>query len=251
VSRKLLVAAGVELFEETGEWPKMDWVQRALVNWRDETNAGREAKRLPASLGGVKEGRLILGVRAFHETEPGSRLLEAFRVGLRESWTRYRFGNPPADVLLSISDLVNRAHLSEAEAKRTIELLAVEGLVKKKTERVWMVVPTIRHYKSAKTIEEYLEVKRRFERKRCLRHSRARLTRPFRGTLRPDGWVGGVVIATLATLFATLALWIGATFFGSPTTSGGGTQTSHKSPPKSKPEGTPADPKPPAPAGRH
>lgn len=54
MSRKLLVAAGVELFEETGEWPKIDWVQRALVNWRDETSAGREAKRLPASLGGVK-----------------------------------------------------------------------------------------------------------------------------------------------------------------------------------------------------
>lgn len=250
MSRERLVAAGTGYFEETGEWPKVDWVQRALVKWRDDTNAGREAKRLPPSLGGVEDGRLILGVRAFHQTEPSSRLLETFWIGLREAWTRYLHGSPPADALLSVTDLVNDAGLSELEARQTVELLAVEGLVEKKTERVWRVVPTIRHYRSARSVENYLEMKRRFERKQCMRRARARGTKPFRRALRANGWVGAVIIATLATLLATLALWIGQEVFGPSPKGDGGTHPPSKAQPKPRPGGTPAGPRPPARAGR-
>lgn len=249
MSRKLLVAAGVELFEETGEWPKIDWVQGALVTWRDETNARREARRLPARLGGVKNGRLVLGVQAFHETEPGSRLLEAFRIGLREAWTRYRNAIPPADALLSVADLENQASLSVDEAKRTIELLAVEGLLERKTERVWKIAPTIRYYKTAKTVEEYLEVRRRYERKRCFRRIPARAIQPLRGTLESDGWARPLIITTFATLLAALALWIGEEIFGSPS-SGGDYQPPPKSQPKANLEGIPANRRPPSRAGR-
>jgi hypothetical protein len=246
MSRDRLVAAGMELFDETGEWPKVDWVQRALVTWRDDTNASREARRLPASLGVVEDGRLILGVRAFHQTEPGSRLVETFWIGLREAWRRYLHGNPPDDVLLSVSDLVNHAHFTEVEAKKTIEMLAVEGLVEKKTERVWAVVPAIRHYKSARSVDDYLEMKRRFERKRCLRRAPTKSIKPLQRLLRADRWVGALIIATLATLLATFALWIGEEAFGPSPNS----DVPPNAQPEPKSEGNPGGRTPPAPAGR-
>jgi hypothetical protein len=250
LSRRLLVAAGVELFEETGEWPKIDWVQQALVTWRDETNARREARRLPSRLGGVKDGRLVLGVRAFYEAEPSSPLLEAFRIGLREAWRSYRSATPPTEALLSASDLVNRANVSAVEAEQAIELLSVEGLLERRTERVGRVVPTIRHYRAASTVEEYLEVKGRFERRRRRRRLSAGVARPLRGALRSEGWIRAVLVATLATLLAALALWIGEEVFDFPSSSGGSTRTPPSSQPRPSSEGTPASQPPPAPAGR-
>lgn len=250
MSRDRFLAAGVELFEETGEWPKIDWVQLALVGWRDDTNAGLEARRLPASLGGVKNGRVILGVRAFYKAEPSSRLLEAFRIGLREAWRRYRQGDPPADVLLSVSDLVNDANLSEAEAKQAIELLAVEGLVEKKTERVSRVVSAIRHYKTTQTIEEYLERKREFERKHCLRRFWNKSTDFLREAIRPEGWVGKLLLGALAILLAALALWIGKELFGSASLPSDERSIPRKSQSSANQEHKRVGPTPPARAGR-
>lgn len=222
MSRDRFLAAGVSLLEDTGEFPKLEWVQRSLVGWRDETNARREAKRLPQSLGAVEDGRVILKVRAIHRDDPGSNLLEAFRIGLRFAWTRYRAGKPPTDVLISASDLANDSNLSEDEARMAIQLLEVEGLARKATERVWAVAPTIRHYKSAHTVEAYLRRKRGFERRHYLRCLLGKPGKHLRRAMRPEGWIRTVVLAAVAILLAALLLWLGGILFASPSDSGRG-----------------------------
>jgi hypothetical protein len=209
VSRDRFLAASVELFEETGEWPKVAWVQRELVHWRDGTNARREARRLPRRFGDLDGDRLVLGVRAIHRAEPGSPVLETFRIALREAWNNYRRGDRQADALLSVADLVNGTSLSEFQAWQAMTLLAAEGLVMKSTERVWTVVPTIRHYRSVRTVEDYLRRRKGFELRYCLRRSLSKPVDLIRHALRPDGWVRGVILAALGILLAALLLWAG------------------------------------------
>lgn len=215
MSRERFISAGVELFEETGEWPKVEWVQRELVRWRDATNAQREARRLPRSLGDLDGDRLVLGVRAIHRAEPGSPVLETFRIALHEAWTTYRNGSRQADALISVTDLVNRSPLSEFEAWQAMKLLAAEGLVRKSTERVWTVMPTIRHYRSVRTLKDYLRRKRSFERRHCMRHPLARPIGLLRHLLRPEGWMRVVVLGALGILLAALVLWAGRALFSS------------------------------------
>lgn len=216
MSRDRFLAAAVELFEETGEWPKVEWVQRELVRWRDTTNAKKEARRLPRRLGDLNGDRVELGVRAIHQTEPGSSDLEAFQVALREAWISYRNRDRQRDPLLSVADLMNKTFLSEMESWRAMKLLAAEGLIKKSTERVWEIVPAIRHYRSIRTVEAYLRRKQRFERRRCFRQVVSKPVALGRYALRPGGWVRVVVLSVLATLIAALLLWVGKELFASP-----------------------------------
>ncbi len=213
MSRDQFLYAAVELFEETGEWPKLDWLQQAV--WRDGTSVRREAKRLPRSLGDVEDDRLVLGVRAIHLADLSSPLLECFLVALRAAWARYRGTRPPTDVLLSISDLMNETSMSEVEAWQAMKLLAGEGLVKKSSGRVWAVLPAIRHYRGTRTVEAYLRRKRGFERRHWLRCAVTKPIRVGRKLWRPGGWVRAVALACLATLLAGFVLWVGKEVFAS------------------------------------
>ncbi len=216
MSRDRFLAAGVELFEETGEWPKVESVQRELVRWRDTTNAKKEARRLPRRLGDLDGDRVVLGIRAIHRAEPGSSILEAFQIALREAWMNYRNRDRQRDPLLSVADLMNKSSLSETESWQAMKLLAAEGLVRKSTERVWEIVPTIRHYRSIRTVEGYLRRKRHFERRRCLRQAVSKPAAFGRYILRPESWVRVVVLSVLATLLAALLLWAGRELLASP-----------------------------------
>jgi len=208
MSRNRFLTAGVELFEDTGEFPTLGLVQRELETWHDETSARREAERLPPSLGDVEDGRVVLYVRAIQRTDPASPLLETFHAGLRVGVRMYRRRDRKAIVSIAPADLIKRAGMSEFEARQALHMLAAEGLLER-AGKVWKVAPAVRHYRSAKDADDYLRRKKKFERRRCRRQTFSRPRDFLRGILEKEGFVRAVIISATAIVLATFVLWIG------------------------------------------
>jgi hypothetical protein len=226
MSRDRFLAAGVELFEETGEFPSLKSVQRELEGWRDETDARREARRLPPSLGGLEGEQVVLAVRAVERVEPGSPLLDGFPAGLREALATYRRRDRKEAPTISVADLIRRVGLSEFRARQVLQLLVAEKLVTKVGSGVWEVSPSVRHYRSVRTVEDYLRKKRAFERRRCRRST---LCKPFgtvRATMGKEGAVRAAAIAAAGILLAGAVGWAVTVVVGAPADSA----ATHRSP---------------------
>jgi hypothetical protein len=208
MSRDRFLTAGVEIFEETGEFPTIRLVQRELEGWHDDTSARREARRLPPSLGDLEGERVVLYVRAIQRADPASPLLGTFHDGLRVAVRIYRKRDRRAAVLIRPADLIKRAGLSEFEARQALNMLAAERLVEK-AGKAWEVMSAVRHYRSAKSADDYLRRKRKFERSWCRRRTFARPLDFARRILGREGLIRAVVISAAAILLASFAIWIG------------------------------------------
>jgi hypothetical protein len=214
MSRGRFLAAAVGLFEETGEFPLLKPVQRELEGWRDDTNARREARRLPPSFGSLEGERVVLGVRAFERAEPSSPVLERFPAGLHEALTIYRRRDRVEVPTISVADLIRQAGMSELRAHQVLQLLAAEKLVEKVRSGVWEVLPPVRHYRSVRTVDDYLRKKRAYERHRCWAATICKPIHLVRRALGKEGPARAVLVAAAGILLAAAVAWVVRDFAG-------------------------------------
>jgi hypothetical protein len=224
MSRDRFLQAATSLIKETGEHPAIEEIDRRLASWQDETSARREAARLPRNLGAIKEGRVYLFVRGVEQAERGSAMLERFPAALREA--REIYGNRDRrDPLISVADLIKQVGVSESVAWQVLRLLEAEKLARKVRTGVCEVLPHVRRYSSVRTVEDYLDRKREFERRSCRRRTfRKPLTLAAAG-LKRESRTWAVVVGAAGILLAALVLWIGKEL----------TTQNHGSPPRPRP----------------
>lgn len=226
MSRHRFLQAAARHLEETGEHPQVVDIDRRLESWADETSARHEAARLPRTLGTVKEGRVFLFVRGVEQAEPGSAMLERFPAGLREARLIFRDRKEP---LISIADLIRSTGMSESVAWQVLRLLEAEKLATKVRTGVCEVLPTVRRYRSVRTVEDYLVKKRAFERRRCWRATFRKPLDLMGRAVKREGPARKVIISAAGILLATLVLWIGKEL-----TSGGSESPPHHHPPSAR-----------------
>jgi hypothetical protein len=146
-------------------------LQNVLTELQDESDARREAKRLPYGHGRWQKDQVILSVRGIYRVERNHPLLDDFERALGVAVRLYRKGARRVEATISHRDLIGRLSFTESQARRTIALLASESLVAtdESQNESRVILPRIRPFLRVRNVEEYVKCKAKIDRRHRLK----------------------------------------------------------------------------------
>jgi hypothetical protein len=207
MSSRLFLAATVDHFSDTGEWPPLKLLQKALTQSQDSADARREAKRLPYGHGRREKDRVVLSVRGIFGAKPNHALLDEFERVLKLAGELYERSERWVEATISYRTLIDRFSFSEHQAKRAIALLEAEALVTDSScgAQIKVILPRIRNFLNVRTVDEYVKKRADLDRKR-------RIKRLLRKPLNLLRWFDGedtknrdkILVGALAALLAAV-----------------------------------------------
>lgn len=203
------LAAAVDHFADTGEWPKVDLLQNRMVELYEPVDATREAKRLRYGHGRCRDDEVVVSVRGIFHAEPNHPLLEDFEHALRIATRLYRKGVSRIEATISYRDLVAKRSFSKARAERAIKLLETESLVAPAPAGAptMVILPRMRRFLRVRGVEEYVERQKRLDRRRRLKRLAGKPLAPLRWLSREGKSIGAkIAVGVLALVAGSILL---------------------------------------------
>lgn len=156
-------------FEESGDWPRADDLQRELLHWRDNLDVFERAERLPPALGGLTpDSRVFLTVAGLARLDAARQCLKDFLEVIRLAVSRYRDGDLGAAPKLRPEDLASDLSLSNRRVNRITKILASGCPIfqEDESDHSFAITSEIRHFVAVQSVRDYLRVLNRLERRR-------------------------------------------------------------------------------------
>jgi predicted transcriptional regulator len=187
----------------------MALVQNVLVEYHDSSDARLAASRLPSRLGRTEgKNHVVLTFPGVYEADPNHEIVEDFERSLVDlSRTYRRWGNRLEEAAVSVEEVAFRLKLSESRAQCAMTLLEAEGLVAPASKRRrFVITPEMRHYLYVRSPKDYIKIKAKRERRRCLIRKGRLISR---ATLGDRKGIRKIILGALAIVVAAVILWTG------------------------------------------
>jgi hypothetical protein len=197
-------------FDESGEWPRAEALQRDLLHLRDDLDVFERAEQLPRSLGALSgDSRVFLTVTGLAHLDAARDFLDDFLRVLILAVGRYRDGDRNITPQVCERDLIDALSLPDCRASRVLKIMAsgcrpfAEGTI----DHSVTVTPDVRHFVSVRSVRDYVKVLRKLERRHQREAPRAL------GSVR--AWLGrrqiaiweSIIIAVVTGLIVAAAAW--------------------------------------------
>lgn len=199
-------------FEQSGDWPNAERLQRQVTRVHDDLDVIDCAESLPGRLGNyLPDGRISLSVRALAYVDDADELIGDFVRTLRLAVRRYRDEDASPSPVLRESDLASLVS-DPGRLRRLLALLIVERAIFAEVEggtAAVRITPEARHFVGVRTLEDYLRVRERLARKSMTRRRRGVVTRLPRWFRRRQVSIGEwIVIGLVSSLGAAICVAI-------------------------------------------
>jgi hypothetical protein len=155
-------------FEQSGDWPRADDLQRELLHWRDSLDVFERVERLPPVLGGLTpDSRVFLTVAGLARLDDARQCLKDFLEVLRLAVSRYRDGDLGTTPKLRPEDLASDLSLSDRRVARITKIVASCPIFQEEaSDHSFAITSEIRHFVAVQSVRDYLRVLNRLERQR-------------------------------------------------------------------------------------
>jgi|HubBroStandDraft_4_1064222.scaffolds.fasta_scaffold95539_2 hypothetical protein len=164
-------------FEESGQWPRVDDLQRDLLRLRDDLDVFACAEQLPSALGGMSDdNRVFLTVSGLAYLDAARDFLNDFLAVIQLAVGRYRDGERGTTPRLCENDLLGQLSLGDRRANRVMKVLGAGCplFTENELDHSFAITSDIRHFVSVRSVRDYVTILNRLERRRQRKAFRTR-----------------------------------------------------------------------------